>query len=115
MNKTQKQCDKLLSPLVAKLKPKCLLCNWQTQVAHHHVHKSKSLILRYDLDNLINLCNSCHFKLHYNESYWASKIVEIKWIEWFQDLDKRKNELCVGVNKIDYNAVYERLNNLLEH
>lgn len=111
--KTQKQCDNLLSPIVKKLSPKCLLCGGQTQVAHHHVHKSKSLRLRYHLPNLINLCNGCHLKLHYNESYWASKIVEIKGMEWFKELDRLKEELCVGVNKIDYDIIYERLQKLL--
>lgn len=114
MKYTQKNCDKLLSPIIIKLHPKCLLCGGQTQVAHHHVHKSKSLALRYDLDNLINLCHSCHFKLHFNESYWASKIVEIKGMDWFQDLDKRKNKLMVGKDKIDYEIVFHRLTTLLE-
>jgi 5-methylcytosine-specific restriction endonuclease McrA len=105
----QKTCDKLLTPLVKKLSPKCLLCGNPTQVAHHHVHKSKSLVLRYDLRNLIPLCNGCHFKLHYNESYWASKIVEKKGLKWFKELDKKKNEII----KPDYPLIHSRLLALL--
>jgi hypothetical protein len=103
--KNQKDCDKLITPLAKKLNPKCLLCGAPTQVGHHHVHRSKSLILRYDPDNIISLCNSCHFKLHFNESYWASKIVEIKGMEWFKKLDRRKNEII----KPDYEKIYTKL------
>lgn len=119
--KSQAQCDKLLTPIVKNLHPICLLyrqpdnpnCLKFTQVAHHHIHKSKSLRLRYDLENLIPLCSHCHQMLHHNESYWASVIVKIKGIEWFEYLQKTKNELMVGILKIDYNEVYEKLDNIL--
>jgi len=109
----QKDCDKLLSPILVKFKPVCLLCGGRTQVAHHHVHKSKSLALRYDFENLINLCNGCHFKLHHNESYWASRVLQIKGMKWFVGLEKRKGILMVGTLKINYNEVYEKLLNIL--
>lgn len=105
----QKKCDKLLSPIIIKLYPRCLLCGGQTQVAHHHVHKSKSLILRYHIPNLIPLCNGCHLKLHYNESYWASKIVEIRGMKWFRDLDRLKNQII----KPNYEDIYNRLKSML--
>ena len=87
----QKKCDCLLSPIVRKQKPNCLLCGAPTETAHHHVHKSKSNALRYDLDNLINLCNSCHLALHMNESYHASRIAQRKGLEWFARLERKKN------------------------
>jgi hypothetical protein len=86
------KADNLLTPLIQKLYPNCLLCGKPTEVAHHHVHKSKSTRLRYELDNLINLCQHCHIVLHHNESYWASKVVEIKGMDWFKRIDKMKNE-----------------------
>lgn len=103
------KADNLLTPLVIKLFPKCLLCGRDTEVAHHHVHKSKSNALRYKLINLINLCSSCHFKLHQNESFWASKIVEIKGLEWFRTLEKMKNE-TVKVDKFFYEEAIRNLN-----
>lgn len=111
-SKLQKKCDNLLTPIVKKLHPKCLLCRKPTQVAHHHVHKSKSLALRYDLDNLINLCNSCHFALHQNESYYASKIVKIKGMEWFEELEWKKNRLLVDGGVGFYEENYKRLKEL---
>lgn len=114
------KADNLLTPIIKRKYPKCLLnapkCWGDTQVAHHHVHKSKSTRLRYDLDNLIPLCSHCHIVLHNNESYWASKIVEIKGIEWFKTIDKRKDEI-VKADVHFYIANYERLltifNNLI--
>jgi hypothetical protein len=93
VKKVRNQADALLTPIVKTLNPKCLLCPNPTQVAHHHVHKSKSTRLRHELDNLIPLCNACHLKLHWDESYWASVIVEIKGLAWFARLDRMKNEI----------------------
>lgn len=107
------KCDSLLTPIVKKLFPRCLLCNNPTEVAHHHVHKSKSTALRYVLSNLINLCNSCHLRLHMNESYWASKIVEIKGLEWFRELEKEKNKI-VKADVYFYQQNYERLKKIYE-
>jgi len=109
--KSQAQCDKLLTPIVKMMHPVCLLhghaegCNYHTEVAHHHVHKSKSLILRYNFDNLINLCHHCHLMLHFNESFWASKIVQIKGLEWFEKLEKEKNKII----KPNYDEIYNTL------
>lgn len=112
-SKLQRKCDALLTPIVKKQKPSCLLCNRDTEVAHHHVHKSKSLILRYDLDNLINLCQSCHLALHHNESYYASKVVAIKGLEWFEELERKKNQI-IKADKYWYNEQLERLTNILD-
>lgn len=119
-SKLQAKCDKLLSPIIKAQYPICLLngaiknerCTYETQVAHHHVHKSKSAILRYNIDNLIPLCNHCHLMLHHNESYWASKIVEIRGVKWFKKLDEEKNKL-IQINKAYYEEQLERLDNIL--
>ena len=107
--KNQKDCDKLLTPLIKKLYPRCLLCNGETQVAHHHCHKAKSLNLRYDLKNLIPLCGKCHLKLHWNESYWASKIVQIKGLKWFKYIEKHKETIV----KPDYEVIHKKLLTIL--
>lgn len=107
------KADALLTPIVQKMHPRCLLCpyagrNNATQVAHHHVHKSKSTRLRYELDNLIPLCNQCHLMLHNNESYWASKIVSLRGIAWFTRIERMKNEI-VKADRLFYQSAYERL------
>lgn len=102
------KADALLTPLIKTMYPLCLLCNSPTEVAHHHVHKSKSTRLRYEIDNLINLCHPCHQRLHHNESYWASRIVAMKGLEWFQRIDQLKNEE-VRANVQFYLGHYARL------
>ena len=103
-------CDDLLTPIIKQLFPKCILCGRPTQVAHHHFHKSKSLTLRYNFKNLIPLCNPCHFMLGFNESYWACKILEIRGMKWFKDLDKA-NKIKI---KPDYNEIYKTLIKLIK-
>jgi hypothetical protein len=112
MKITQKTCDKLISPITIKLFPKCILCGTKTQVGHHFVHRSKSLILRYNFKyNIIPLCNSCHFKLHFNEGFWSAKIVQIKGLRWFKWLEKEKNKII----KPDYEKIYNRLKKMLSN
>ena len=106
---TQQICDDMLTPIIKLIYPKCMLCGDKTQVAHHHFKKEKSLTLRYVLENLIPLCNGCHFKLRFHESYWACKILEIKGMKWFKKLDKM-NQVKI---KPDYNEVYKTLTKIL--
>lgn len=112
------KCDKLLTPIIKILYPYCLLqgsqnCAHVTQVAHHHVHKSQSNRLRYEIPNLIPLCNACHMMLHANESYWASKIVQIRGLAWFEELERMKNEL-VKTDIHWYIDNHTRLRNILD-
>lgn len=106
--KLKEKTDKLLTPWICGKYKKCLLCGAKSQVAHHHVHKSQSSRLRYEEKNLIPLCNGCHCKLHHNESYWASVIVEKKGVEWFRELDKMKREL-VKTDRFFYQSNYDRI------
>ena len=121
-SKLQKKCDKLLSPIMKDQYPVCLLngdpdnpnCTYNTNVAHHHVHKSASATLRYNLSNLIPLCTHCHLMLHHNESYWASKIVDIKGLEWFNALEIKKREI-IKTNKAYYEGELERLQSYVDN
>lgn len=120
----QVKCDNLLTPIIKNMYPTCLFfkatgnegCFKNTQVAHHHVHKSKASALRYEINNLIPLCNHCHLMLHHNESYWASKIVVIRGIEWFIDLEEKNNiakSLDIKMNKAYYEDHLESLSKVL--
>lgn len=102
------KCDSLLTPIIKLLYPRSILSGAETQVAHHHVHKSKSSALRYYIPNLIPLTHSEHLALHNNESFYASKIVQIRGIEWFEDIEKKKNEI-VKTDVHWYMDNYERL------
>lgn len=105
-------CDKLLTPIIKKLYPRCLLCGNETQVAHHHIKKSTSSALRYYIPNLIPLCNKCHLRLHCDEILWTGRIIVIKGLDWLADLEEKKNQL-VKTNSGWYQEHLERLKGLL--
>jgi len=100
--------DKLLTPWICGKNKTCLLCGKKSLVAHHHIHKSQSSRLRYEENNLIPLCHGCHCKLHHNESYWASIIVQKKGLKWFKKLDLLKREL-VKTDRYFYEENYNRI------
>ena len=112
------KCDKLLTPIIKAQHPYCFLriadqCAGYTEVAHHHIKKSQSTAVRYDLDNLIPLCHRCHMKLHGQETTWASLIVEKKGIKWWKQL-YAKSVHMVKADVHFYIENYERLNKILE-
>gem|GEM_PF-1225468 len=107
------KCDKLLTPIVKAMHPNCMLqkaqlCEGMTQCAHHHILKSKSTALRYELENLIPLCNRCHMLLHSHESYYSSILVQRKGLEWFESLENKK-EAIIKADVHFYIANYARL------
>lgn len=102
------KCDKLLTPIIKEMYPYCVLTGEPTEVAHHHIKKSKSTALRYYIPNLVPLTHKAHMSLHNDETYWSSKLVEIYGIEWFQDLEKKKNEI-VKADVHFYIENYKRL------
>ena len=110
------KCDALLTPIMKKLFPRCLLgidgCARVTQVAHHHVHKSKSTRLRYEIINLIPLCNHCHVVLHHDESFWGAKVAQIRGAEWFGEIERMKHE-TVKADVYYFKENYERLSKML--
>lgn len=113
MKYTQKKCDALLTPIIKKLYPKCLLCSNDTQVAHHFIKKSVSSNLRYNIDNLIPLCNPCHCRLHFNdEGLWNGRVAVIKGKEWLDNLEKNK-KASLKCDCLYYEENYNRLNSIL--
>jgi 5-methylcytosine-specific restriction endonuclease McrA len=105
------KCDKLLTPIIKAMHPNCLLhggsCAGVTQVGHHHIKKSQSSALRYDLDNIIPLCTSCHMMLHQNESKWVTILIEKKGMEWALNLLKKNVIIKTDIHF--YIKNYERL------
>jgi 5-methylcytosine-specific restriction endonuclease McrA len=109
----QKKADNLLTPIIKKLHPVCLLCPSPTQVAHHFIHKSKSSALRYDLENLINLCNHCHCALHFgSESEASASIAFLKGKKWFAYIQSKKYA-TQKINKAYYESILEKLSAMI--
>lgn len=111
IKKNQKICDRLCTPVVQKLHSHCLMCGGQVEVAHHFVHKSKSLALRYDIKNLIPLCGKCHCKLHHDETYWGAFLRGKMSDEDFNYLQKQKQ---ITSRYFDYDKAWKYLNGILD-
>lgn len=113
LKKLKDNADKLLTPIIIKLFPKCLLCKNPTQVAHHHFKKSESNRLRYEIDNLIPLCSHCHCALHCHETIYVGRIIKKKGLKWLNVLEKKKKEYC-KVDRAHFEEAIIRLSEMLK-
>ena len=107
------KCDKLLTPIIKAMHPYCLFTGEETQVAHHAIKKSTSSALRYYLPNLIPLTHQAHLRLHSDEILWTGRLIKQKGMEWWDDLEERKN----AYTKCDvhfYIENYDRLSKILK-
>lgn len=107
------KCDALLTPIIKKMYPYCIFTGQETQVAHHAIKKSTSSALRYYLPNLIPLTHQAHLRLHCDEITWTGRLVAIKGMDWWEDLERERNKPM----KCDvhyYIAEYARLKEILD-
>lgn len=102
------KCDALLTPIIKKMYPYCLFTGEPTEVAHHHVKKSESSALRYYIPNLIPLTHKAHMALHSHETLYSSRIVAIRGVAWWNDLEEKKREFT----KCDVHFYIENYNRL---
>ena len=120
-SKLQKQCDKLLTPIIKQLYPICEGCGGNTEVAHHWIEKSRSSNLRYNIDNLIPLCTSCHAKIHNRFGNSIMGSIDIadtvrakRGEEWFKRM-KQEGAKVIQVNIDWYRANLDRLQKALDN
>lgn len=107
--KIQKVCDTLLQELIRIKHKKCLLCFNPCEVGHHFVRKSNSSFLRYDMRNIIPLCNRCHCLYHLREDEsFNIRIKNIMGDDWYNGIQRDKNQYH-KVNMEMYRQVKERL------
>lgn len=116
----KKLADKKLQEVNHALHKNCEACGGQNQVGHHWIEKSRSSFLRYDLRNIIPLCNSCHSKIHniFGNSIVgglnvAEKIISIRGKKWKLLMDKLQPEY-VKTNNAFYEENTARLEKILE-
>jgi hypothetical protein len=112
--------DALLTPLCKKNYPNCESCGQLTQVGHHWIEKSRSSFLRYDMRNLIALCNSCHAKIHNrfgNSVVGGLDVAEIiinKRGRAWKELMDAEHKTYQKVDRDYYNQNYAHLKALLD-
>lgn len=120
LGKLQKQADSFLTPICKKTHPACESCGAHAEVGHHWIEKSRSNYLRYDLRNLISLCNSCHAKIHnrFGNSVVggfdvASRIIFKRGVNWKEQLDLDQPKY-VKVDRFYYMEKIARLQCILD-
>jgi len=83
--KLMKQCDRLW---FAKLfKPICESCGLPAKQVHHFFYKGSYGHLRYDLDNGISICQSCHYRIHFKDGkVIVDTIIKKRGDKWYKSL-----------------------------
>jgi HNH endonuclease len=117
--KLKKACDEMLTPITKNKYPMCESgCGNKTQVGHHWIEKSRSANLRYNLDNLVGLCNFCHNKIHNNFRNnvvqgvdIANIIIRKRGVEWHEEM-KRLQPIEIKVNRAFYESEFNRLSEI---
>lgn len=115
------KCDKMLTPIAKKLRPRCEGCGQPTEVGHHWIEKSRSSYLRYDVErNIISLCHSCHAKIHnrFGNSVVggldvAEIIIKQRGRRWKNQLDKDSAKI-IKVDVPHYEETYQHLKDYLD-
>lgn len=101
----QKKCDNKLQELGRKEFKKCEVCGKKMNCLHHFFPKSVSARLRYEWDNMIPICTSCHFQHHtsFNPKIHA-KILKKKGFEWYDKLENLSKKK-IKPNRVYYNKI----------
>jgi len=106
--KLRNQADRLYQEIGTLLYKKCLICGGKLSCLHHYFPKSTSAGLRYDKDNLIPICQGCHFRHHNGDPRIQNAINEIKGKEWLTRLAKKKYEDYPKQNKQYYELIIKQ-------
>ena len=94
----KREADKLWRLILMKRYGyKCFVCSKKAIEVHHFIPKQQCLALRYDLENGIPLCRSCHFQIHLKSDPIFSLIIAFKkgGKKWLDYLLKRKKEKVI--------------------
>lgn len=107
------KADKLLQEVVRKNHPYCEVCGQPTSCGHHYFPKSTCTALRYDLDNIIPLCQKHHFFHHNGNPEIHNTVNMIRGLEWLEDLTAKKYNLLVKPDAAWYKVHIEELKSML--
>ena len=109
----QTKADNLLQKKGKEVFKKCEICGKKMNCLHHFFPKSISARLRYEWNNMIPVCISCHFRHHTSfDPTIHAKILEKRGFDWFNNLLKIKKEK-IKTNRDYYNNIIELLNKLI--
>lgn len=108
----KRKADRLLQELVRSLYQYCEVCGKEMNCGHHYFPKSMADILRYDLENIIPLCNGCHVQHHAGNPDIHSKVLELRGKEWEDNLRIKKERAKKEGFKANISWIQDKINNL---
>lgn len=93
-NITAKKLDRLIQEKYTPLNPSCFVCGGPTSCVHHYIQKRQSTYLRWDVRNLIPLCQHCHCAHHIaGNPRIHQEIIRKKGHEWADELERDRRIL----------------------
>lgn len=104
------KCDKLIQELGREVYDSCLICGGEYSCLHHFYPKSQTTFLRYNWDNLIPICQSCHFSHHNGNPEIHATVIHLKGEDWYNNLKNlKKNNLYVNAGYMYFRNKHEEL------
>ena len=109
-NKLEKEANELWKQLaLKKWGYVCVACGEPADCFHHFVLKSRSVLLRFNVDNAIPICRKCHYNIHHSydplvrhETIEAIKIAKgEKWCAWIDMMRPKKLEGTYGIHYLE--------------
>ena len=109
LKQLQSKADKLLQTKGRKVFDKCEICGAPIHCLHHFFTKSSSARLRYEWDNMIPICQGCHFKHHTSfDPHINVTILRKRGFDWYDNLVEIKKQ-SVKTNRVYYNNILKKL------
>lgn len=75
---------------------KCTVCGQEANQVHHWIKRSQSLATRWDLENGVPVCQSCHYVLEHSPDVkkrraFEDKIIKARGKKWWDRLEKKRH------------------------
>ena len=91
IKRLRSQADALLQEIARLEHSVCEVCGRPVAAGHHFFPKGSAAELRYDLQNIVGLCNGCHVQHHrVGNPEIHAKVIRDRGEEWYDDLYSRK-------------------------
>jgi len=93
IEKLEERADRAIQDFFRSLQLECEVCGRKQEVMHHFIPKSASKGLRWRVENLVKLCNSCHAAHHLSPDVRVSDTIILRrGQEWLKNLEKLRLE-----------------------
>ena len=98
---------------------RCEICGKPATQMHHYIPRSRSRLLKFDVENAVPLCQSCHYKIHFSSNPTeVARMVETirkkRGKKWCSYIDKKEKSRAGGYYGIKYlEGVIEELKSKL--